>query len=356
MSELHVWPQAVGWMTDHAVLPLLTALHAQAAHREAREIAEALLIAALQVAIIAGIFRPLESVAPAEPWADRKLTAVDRLATLLMVFGLLPLFSFLVLLPVGSLFAGGDTAISGGLKHWFPWLEQHPYVAFAIYYVIYDLTYYWMHRGQHAIPWWWALHSMHHSQRQMSCWANDRGSYLDAILQGLILASVGLVLGVEPSEFAWLSLTAELVQSFSHANVRIGFGPVLERLFVDPRFHRLHHMRVDPARPGLHDCNFGQVLPVWDMLFRTALYGETVRPTGVADPTVDADNGRGLLALQWWTLKRFWGAVRRPAGWVPHEVSFGPNFEPVPVAHDAAHGVQAGPVGSAAEGHSASLK
>ena len=331
-----LWSHAVDWLTQTAVTPSLAALGARASQTASAEIAESLLIATLQVAIIACIFRPLETVAPAEPWPDRKLTRVDRFATLLMVFGLLPLFSFLVLLPVGhALGAGTGGDQPSGLKLWFPWLEQHPYVAFAIYYVCYDFAYYWMHRAQHAIPWWWALHSMHHSQRQLSCWANDRGSYLDAVLQAVLLAIAGLVLGVDPSEFAWLSLLSELVQNFSHANVRLGFGPFLDKLLVDPTFHRLHHMKVDPARPGLHDCNFGQVLPVWDVMFRTALYGEPVRPTGVADPTVDADNGRSLFVLQWWTLKRFWGAVRRPSGWVPGEVSFGPNFEPQPVTHHA---------------------
>ena len=155
---------------------------------------------------------------------------------------------------------------------------------------------------------------MHHSQRQVSCWTNDRGSYLDAILQSIVLASVGLAMGVEPSEFALLVLIGELVQSLSHTNVRISFGRVLERIFVDPRFHRLHHMRVDPGRPGLHNCNFGQVLSVWDVLFGTALYGEAPRPTGVGDPVVDADNDCGLIAQQWGVLKRFWGAVRRRSG------------------------------------------
>jgi len=58
-----------------------------------------------------------------------------------------------------------------------------------------------------------------------------------------------------------------------------------------------------------------------------------VRPTGVADPMVDRDNELGLVALQWEGLKRFWGAVRRPAGWRPGEVSFSENYVPVPVSH-----------------------
>src|SRR5256885_6271474 len=79
---------------------------------------------------------------------------------------------------------------------------------------------------------------MHHSQRQMSCWSNDRSHYLDGMLQSFILATVGLAMGVEPSEFALLGLLSELVQNFSHANVRLRLGwlgRVGERVLVGDR-------------------------------------------------------------------------------------------------------------------------
>jgi hypothetical protein len=90
-------------------------------------------------------------------------------------------------------------------------------------------------------------------------------------------------------------------------------------------------MLVDPERPTLHNCNYGQVLSVWDVLFGTALYGEPPRPTGVGDPIVDADNNHGLVGLHWAALKRFWVAVRQPAGWRPGEVAFGADYTPIPV-------------------------
>jgi sterol desaturase/sphingolipid hydroxylase (fatty acid hydroxylase superfamily) len=37
-------------------------------------------------------------------------------------------------------------------------------------------------------------------------------------------ATVGLAMGVEPSEFTLLGLLSELVQNFSHANVRLRLG------------------------------------------------------------------------------------------------------------------------------------
>jgi sterol desaturase/sphingolipid hydroxylase (fatty acid hydroxylase superfamily) len=329
-----LWSHLVAWLSSHAVVPLLDALHLTGLAGNPDDIAASLLIAALQVSIIGFIFRPLETFFPAEQWADRRLTYVDRNYTLLMLLGIFPLFTYLVLTPFSHLFGGSDDSSTGSpfaLAHWVPWFNQHPFVLFGVYYLVYDFVYYWMHRTQHAIPWWWALHSMHHSTRQMSCWTNDRGSLVDGFIQSMVLAVVGLVIGVDPDEFAWLMLIGELVQNFSHINARIGFGRVFGRIFVDPKFHRLHHMLVDPERPTLHVCNYGQVLSIWDVLFGTSLYGEAPRPTGVGDPMVDADNNYGLVGLHWAALRRFWGAVRCIEGWTPGEVAFGGDYRPIPV-------------------------
>jgi sterol desaturase/sphingolipid hydroxylase (fatty acid hydroxylase superfamily) len=334
MHEL--WTFLVAWMNGHAVTPLLALLHLNGLAGDPNEIAEALLIAIAQIVVIGLIFRPLETVAPAETWSHRRYTRIDRTYTLVMLLGLNPLFAYLVLTPLANWFSGGGGAVdsgASGLALWLPWFDRHPFVLFFVYYLIYDFVYYWMHRTQHRIPWWWALHSMHHSQRQMSCWTNDRGSYVDGFLQSMVLATVGLAMGVDPDQFALLMFIGELAQNFSHTNVRFGFGRVFEKVFVDPKFHRLHHMLVDPDRPRLHDCNYGQVFSIWDVVFGTALYGEAPRVTGVGDPMVDIDNERGLIAMQWGAFRRFWGALWNVAGWTPGDVAFGTDYIPVATRH-----------------------
>ena len=355
LSQL--WQHMTTWLSVHAVTPFLTLLHIDGLAGNPDEIAGALMIAALQVAIIGLIFRPLETWFPAEKWTDRKLTLVDRNYTVLMLLGIFPLFTYLVLTPFSHLFGGSDGGNSDSgtgsplaISHLIPWFDHHPLLLFLVYYAIYDFVYYWMHRTQHALPWWWALHSMHHSQRQMSCWTNDRGNLIDGFLQSMVLAVVGLLIGVQPDEFAWLMLLGELAQNFSHTNVRLGFGRLFEKVFVDPKFHRLHHMMVDPERPNLHNCNYGQVFSIWDVVFRTALYGEPARPTGVGDPIVDADNNYSLLGLHWVSTKRFLGAVRRKAGWKPGEVSFAEDYTPIPLktlSPTDLHALHAGHVESA---------
>lgn len=340
------WSHLVDWTSVHAIVPFLSLLHLNGLAGDPREIAEAILISLLQVGIIAFLFRPLETLAPAEKWTDRKLTRVDWQYTLMMLLGIFPMFSYLVLTPISNYFGGADTSPGDesllGIVHLIPALKDHPLVLFIVYYAIYDLVYYWMHRLQHALPWWWALHSMHHSTRQMSCWTNDRGSLVDGFLQSMVLAGVGLIIGVAPTEFAWLMLLGELVQNFSHANVRVRFGPVFDRLLVSPKFHRLHHMLVDPDRPNLHNCNFGQVFSIWDVVFGTALYNEPIRPTGVGDPMVDADNDKGLVGLHWAAFRRFWGAVTSKAGWKLGDVAFGEDYRPIPVSEIDLHALEAG--------------
>jgi sterol desaturase/sphingolipid hydroxylase (fatty acid hydroxylase superfamily) len=349
-----IWSLFVDGLALHAVAPVLAALGISSAATDPREVAQYFLITSIQVAIIACVLRPMERLWPAESQHDRQLHSIDRRYTLIKLFGVLPLFTYFVLAQFSHLFAGdaGDES-APLLPRIFPWFAQHPIVLFVVYYAIYDFVYYLVHRLQHAIPWWWALHSLHHSQRELGCWSNDRDHYLDDLLEALIVASVAIFIGVAPVEYALLVLGGELLQNLGHANIRLRFGPVLDKILVDPRYHRLHHMRVDSARPGLHNCNYAFVFPIWDMLFGTALYGEPVRPTGVGDPTVNADNRHGMIAQQLRVLERFWVCVRRIDGWLPAEVSFDEqSYRPLRVAdthHAGAHSSHAGGGFAAAE-------
>jgi len=328
------WWLAVDWFSAHAIEPALAFAHLGDRIGEPEDIAAALLIGLLQIVIIACVFRPLETLAPAERWNDRKLTGVDLRFSFALV-ALSPLVAFLVLSPFAQMF-GRALDLAGlpseGLLHYFPWIQAHPLIAFVVYYLANDLAYYWMHRAQHAIPWWWALHNMHHSQRQVNCWTNARVNWLDVVIESCLLATVGLIMGTDAGQFAALVLLTQLVQDLAHTNTRLGFGRILDKFIVDPRFHRLHHMTMDPARPNLHNCNFGQVLSIWDNLFGTALYGEPPRRNGVDDPIVDADNGRGAIAMQWYSLRRFGRAFASRAGWKPQDVAFDTNHRPLPVS------------------------
>jgi sterol desaturase/sphingolipid hydroxylase (fatty acid hydroxylase superfamily) len=187
-------------------------------------------------------------------------------------------------------------------------------VSFVIYLVVFDFVNYWIHRAQHQSHAWWALHGLHHSQRNMSMWTDNRNHLLDDILTSLILSLVAVVIGVGPGQFVALVAISQLSENFQHANVRIWFGRFGERLWVSPRFHRRHHsigIGHEFERSGrvvLGGCNFGVLLPWWDMLFGTADFQVKFDPTGVRDQVEQGrDYGRGFWAQQWRGVLRLVG-------------------------------------------------
>jgi sterol desaturase/sphingolipid hydroxylase (fatty acid hydroxylase superfamily) len=302
---IHLWLALQNGLATQLIAPLVGFLHLTALTDSPQDIAGFLMVSAAQVAAIGLVFRPIERLVPLEHQTPSAI-GIDRRYTLLKLLGLVPLFTYLILVPVSNLLGGaGEGAAPLQLDHLVPWFAQHPLAQFVAYFAVYDFTLYVVHRLQHAVPAWWMLHSLHHSQRQISCWSNDRDSFLDDVFEAVIIAAVSMIIGASPTEFAGLVLIGQLIENFSHANVRFGYGRVLDKLIVDPRFHRLHHMRDDPAYPNRHNCNFSLVFPIWDVLFGTALYNEPPHPCGVSVPVIDADNGKGLWAQQWWVLKRF---------------------------------------------------
>ena len=70
------------WLFQGAVQPLLYAAGEMRYQEQAYVATEWFLLGLVQVVVLWAVLRPIEALAPAERWADRKLTRVDRFATL----------------------------------------------------------------------------------------------------------------------------------------------------------------------------------------------------------------------------------------------------------------------------------
>ena len=306
-----------------------------------------LLAGALQIAVLLIIIGPLQRWRPVEAVTDRAAIRTDILYTLIHRLGLFRLALFFALDPwFDELF--GSLRVAGiGTFHvdqlW-PGVTDVALVSFLIYLVIFDFADYWIHRAEHGFNWWWSLHSLHHSQRQMTMWTDNRNHLLDDLLRDSLLVILAQLIGVAPGQFVAIVAFTQLSESFQHANLRVWFGRVGERLWISPRFHRLHHSigighetgpevpvkwargaagppQGAPAPSGgsaVHEVtsvgarlgghNFGVLLPWWDMLFRTANFERRYDPTGVRDQVeANRDYGRGFWAQQWLGLKRLFG-------------------------------------------------
>jgi sterol desaturase/sphingolipid hydroxylase (fatty acid hydroxylase superfamily) len=308
------------WLFEAAVQPLVYAVGLGGWVEDAFDATGWLLVGLIQVAVLIALIGPLQRWRPAEPVVDRPAIRVDIFYTLIHRLGLFRLAMFFAVDPLFDEVLGAVRAAGWGSVHLDqlrPGLTDIPWVAFAIYLVVLDFVEYLIHRGQHRLKWWWALHSLHHSQRQMTMWSDNRNHLLDDLIHDSIIVVVAQLIGVAPGQFIAIVAFTQLSESLQHANLRWSFGALGERLWISPRFHRLHHSigigheSKGPRTLGGH--NFGVLLPWWDMLFRTVDFEERYDPTGVRDQVEpDAhgrlrEYGRGFWSQQWLGLKRLAG-------------------------------------------------
>jgi sterol desaturase/sphingolipid hydroxylase (fatty acid hydroxylase superfamily) len=250
-----------------------------------------------------------------EPVTDRATIRTDILYTLIHRLGLFRIALFFTLDPwFDEAFGALRTAGYGTfhLDQLWPGITDNALVSLLIYLVVFDFVAYWTHRGQHQLGWWWRLHSLHHAQRQMTMWSDNRNHLLDDILVDTLVVLVAQLIGVAPGQFIAIVAFTQLSESFQHANVRLWFGQIGERLWVSPRFHRLHHSigigHESAGKGTLGGYNFGVLLPWWDMLFGTVNFEQRYDATGVRDQIEqNRDYGRGFWSQQWLGLKRLFG-------------------------------------------------
>lgn len=144
-----------------------------------------------------------------------------------------------------------------------------------------DFSRYCVHRLSHRIPALWELHKVHHSAQVLTPFSIYRTHPIESVLMraGSATATaltVGVFLwlfpgrvrafeiyGVYALSFVWNALGSNL----RHSHVWLSYGPFVERLFISPAQHQMHHS----LAPRHHGTNYGSALAVWDLLGGTLL-------------------------------------------------------------------------------------
>jgi sterol desaturase/sphingolipid hydroxylase (fatty acid hydroxylase superfamily) len=317
---------AQGWLFETVIQPLVYHLGFGEFTEEAFEGTEWLLIGVCELLLLFLVLRPMEALIPVHRITDPRARWNDFLYTVLHRIGL---FSVLIFFTLDPLLDGLAALLRFESFH--PvnleslWPGISPITSFLLYFVVLDFFDYWYHRASHQFNWWWGLHSLHHSQQNMNLWSDNRNHLLDDLLRDVYMGLIALGIGVEPAQYVLLVSVSRIVQSLQHANVRVHFGRIGERLLVSPRYHRMHHAigvgHESHGKGTLGGCNFAVLLPVWDILFRTANFTPAFVATGVRDqlPQPQPDGsvlpgrqyGRGFWAQQWLGLKRMVEYMRK---------------------------------------------
>jgi sterol desaturase/sphingolipid hydroxylase (fatty acid hydroxylase superfamily) len=152
--------------------------------------------------------------------------------------------------------------------------RMHVIPATIIFYVVADFSFYWAHRLMHT-RYLWPFHSIHHSQSEMTYLTTARFHILDVVVFTVVTLIPAVLIGWPAGSIAAVSVFLFIQDKIQHAEIDWTYGP-LYRIFVSPRFHRIHHGRAS----ALFNRNYGRMLPLWDHVFGTA-HATAERPVQV---------------------------------------------------------------------------
>ncbi len=126
-----------------------------------------------------------------------------------------------------------------------------------------DFIFYWIHRVDHVVRFFWAIHVTHHSSDKYNLTTGFRSSVFQPVYRFIWFIPL-VFLGFEPFDiFIMYSITQTYgILVHTKAVGKLGF---LETFLVTPSHHRVHHA----SNVEYLDKNMGMILIVWDKLFGT---------------------------------------------------------------------------------------
>ncbi len=160
-------------------------------------------------------------------------------------------------------------------------------------FIVSDFSRYWLHRAMHTIPFLWAFHKVHHSAEVLNPVTFYRVHPVENLLFGVRYAVViGGVTGIFIYLFgakvqlidvlganALLFVFNFIGGNLRHSHIELSYPAVLEKFFISPRQHQLHHTY------HFTRYNYGGYLAIWDTIFRTlkTTREATPSPYGLGD-------------------------------------------------------------------------
>ena len=133
--------------------------------------------------------------------------------------------------------------------------------------IILDLMIYAQHVATHKIPFLWALHKVHHADRDLDATSGVRFHPIEIVLSMFYKLACVVVIGPPAVAVFLFEVILNASAIFNHANVRLPLAVdrVLRLFIVTPDMHRVHHSTVRRET----DSNYGFSISLWDRVFGT---------------------------------------------------------------------------------------
>lgn len=204
------------------------------------------------------------------------------------------------------------------------WQWQHVFLYWLVLFLAEDFLFYWLHRFDHAIRFFWATHVTHHSSQQLNFSVGFRSSVFQPLYRFIYFIPLA-VLGFKPMDIVFMYSATQIWGIFLHTELVNKMG-WLEYILVTPSHHRVHHA----SNAKYLDKNMGMCLVIWDKLFGTF---QPELPASAYQPikygltkNIENPNAATLVFHEWiqmWkdvfqngiTLRQRLGYLVGPPGW-----------------------------------------
>ncbi|GGN16499.1 MULTISPECIES: sterol desaturase family protein [Marinomonas] len=170
-----------------------------------------------------------------------------------------------------------------------------------------DCLIYWQHRLFHRVSFLWRIHRVHHSDPELDVSSAVRFHPIEILLSLCIKAVAIWLFGIPLEAVLIFDILLNASAMFNHTNARLpaSIENRVQRLFVTPDMHRIHHSRVDLEA----NSNFGFFLSIWDVLFLSkraqALDGDEHLTIGLpSTKTYQPTSFKEVLLMPFKTFKR----------------------------------------------------
>lgn len=128
-----------------------------------------------------------------------------------------------------------------------------------------DLAIWVQHVAFHRIPQLWALHAVHHADRDIDATTALRFHPVEIAISTLYKAVVVAFVGAPVAAVLVFDVLLNACATFNHANLKLPAAAerALRLVLVTPDLHRVHHS----IHADEHTSNYGFCLSIWDRLF-----------------------------------------------------------------------------------------
>lgn len=153
-----------------------------------------------------------------------------------------------------------------GFLYYLPF-SKSPLVLFIITFVFLDFGEYVYHVTMHKVKRLWMFHIVHHSDPVVDVSTTLREHPGENIIR---LSFTLFWVFISGAAF-WILMLRQIIQAFTtlfaHMNYRLPdrVANIIGLIFITPNLHQVHHHYKQPYT----DCNYGDVLSIWDRLFGT---------------------------------------------------------------------------------------